>query len=47
MDAPRRDDPTANSRDKYSYECWCWIVVRIDLPLATDPCLHVRLGQLM
>ena len=32
-----RDKTTANSRDRCSYECRCWIVVLIDLPLATDP----------
>ena len=36
ISTPRPDKTTANSRDRYSYECRCWIVVRIDIPLATN-----------
>ena len=32
-----RDNPTANSRDRCSHKYMSLIVVRIDLPLHTDP----------
>ena len=37
MNTPSRDNPTAKSCDRCSYECKFWIVVLINLPLATDP----------
>ena len=37
MSTPRRYNITANSRDRYGYECRCWIVLRINIPTATDP----------
>ena len=37
MSTPMRDKTTVNSRDRCTYECRSWIVVRIDLPIATDP----------
>ena len=35
MNTPRRNNRTGNSRDRFSYECRCWIGVRMELPLAT------------
>ena len=37
VNMPRRDNTIANSRNRCSYECRSWIVMRIDLPLATYP----------
>ena len=37
MKTPKRDNTTANSRDRCSCERRSWTVVRIDLPLAIDP----------
>ena len=37
MSTPRRDKATANSRDRCNCRRKSWIVLRIDLPLATDP----------
>ena len=37
MSTPRRDKATANSRDRCSCRRKSWIVLRIDLPLATEP----------
>ena len=45
MKMPRRDNPTANSRDRRSYEFRNWTVVQTDLPLATDA-VSVRTSRL-
>ena len=37
ISTPRCDKTTANSRDRRSCRRKSWIVMRIDLPLATDP----------
>ena len=36
VSTPRHDKTTANSRNRCSYECRIWIVVRIDLLPATE-----------